>query len=139
MRISHTIALASALFGAHATSAAVAFSLAGPTAATTIPGSFTYNFNSSATSAALTFTINGYGSVDAINNGPFNDAFTLTLNGSDMMSGACTMGGGFGAVVFFAPTGTTTFTVDNGLFQGGYTDFATTLGLINGNNTLTFS
>jgi len=139
MRIIHTLAVASALLTAQAASAAIVFSLAGPTAATTIPGSFTYNFNASATTAALTFTINGYDSVDGSGNFPFDDTFTLTLNGTDIMSGAYSMGGGYGAVTYFSPAGTTTFTVDNGLFQGGYTDVATTLALVSGNNTLTFS
>ena len=118
-------------------SAATLFSLAGPNGPVASPGSFSYNFNAPAGAAALSFVINGYASLDGQN--CCTDIFTLNLNGTDILSGTYAMGGGGTNITFFAPVGSVITPVQFSFFGGGKTDISTSLALISGSNTLTFS
>jgi hypothetical protein len=69
---------------------------AGPTPELPTDQSFTVNFNSgAATSSALSFTINGYDTLDGQNY--YEDDFSLSLNGTTIFTGTFNLGGGSNA------------------------------------------
>jgi hypothetical protein len=88
----------------------------------------------------LSFVLEGLRSLDGQN--MFEDDFTLSLNGSAILSGTFNLGGGGNDVVFFAPSGASINNVSgNGTavtWSGGQVNIATPLTLAAGVNTLTF-
>ncbi|MCG2632378.1 hypothetical protein L6654_37830 [Bradyrhizobium sp. WYCCWR 13023] len=127
-------------------SAQAAVVYAGPTAEMATDSSFSVNFNSGmATTAALSFVLNGYASLDGQNF--YEDDFTLTLNGTQIFAGTFNLGGGSDttqAVVFSNPLGATfTNPTNNGTgicFCGGQETFSFAgVQLLAGNNELTFA
>jgi hypothetical protein len=125
--------------------AAVVF--AGPTAAMATDQSFLVTFNSpSATPAALSFTIDGYNSLDGQNF--YEDDFSLKLNGTQVFLGTFNLGGGSNsgsqANIYFNPYGASFFNpTNNGTgigFNGGTENLSFNgLPLNGGLNTLTFT
>jgi hypothetical protein len=127
--------------------AAVVF--AGPTAdmATDQPLPFSVTFNSPlATTTALSFTIDGYNSLDGRNS--YEDDFSLKLNGTQIFLGTFNLGGGSNsgsqANIYIDPYGASLFNpTNNGTgigFNGGKEDLSFNgLPLNSGLNTLTFS
>jgi hypothetical protein len=124
--------------GAHAT---VLLSGGPPTPQLATDTSFDVSFNGGSGGLAnLSFVLNGFRSLDGHNT--FEDDFTLSLNGSELLSGTFNLGGGGNDVVFLQPTGSTIDNVSgNGTaitWTGGQVNIATPLTLAAGENTLTF-
>ncbi len=121
---------------AAAAQSATLLSVPGPTAAIGSPGSISYNFVAGAGAANTSFVINGFNTLDGL--GFFTDTFTLSLNGTALLSGTYNLGGGGVDTTYFAPGGATIVTVFNGLNLGGTATITTALTLLSGNNTLSF-
>jgi hypothetical protein len=119
----------------------------GPTGAMPTDQSFVVNFNSAAAATTgLSFTIDGYLSLDGQN--AYEDDFSLSLNGNPVLLGTFNLGGGsnsgFQANVYSNPfTATLTNPTNNGTgigWNGGMEDVAISgLSLIQGTNQLTFT
>jgi hypothetical protein len=140
----------SALVGLTATllasSAQASVILAGPTPAMPTNQSFVLDFNSAATTTALSFILDGYLSLDGKNF--YEDDFSLKLNNSQIFLGTFNLGGGSDsgsqANIYSNPFGATLSNpTNNGTgvsFTGGketfsFADLAVNVGL----NTLTFT
>ncbi len=110
-----------------------------PAATTEIgsPGSTTRSFSAGAGAASLSFTLNGYRTLDGVGN--FTDTFTLSLNGSAIYSGSFDLGGGGFNSVFFAPGFTSTTVSTPGTNLGGTAVISLPLTLLAGSNSLEFS
>lgn len=139
--IAATLAVSSTLV-ASAASAVTLLDAPASTGQISDSGPANYTFSGGAGPASLTFNLEGYISLDGDGNG-FTDTFQAMLNGTTFLSGAFDLGGGGSNVLFTSPAGTT-FTVTpvgNGspTFGGGLASFSTTLNLIEGLNTLSFS
>ena len=87
-----------------AASAATLFTQDTPTGALTSPGSVSYQFEANAGAGLTSFTLNGYASLDGAGNG-YTDVFTLSLNGTGILSGSYNLGGGGYDITYFAPVG----------------------------------
>ena len=89
----------------------------------------------------LSFVLDGFRSLDGQN--MFEDDFTLSLNGTAILSGTFNLGGGGKDVVFFAPTGASIDNISGAgtaiTWLGGQVNIATPLTLAAGVNTLTFA
>ncbi len=136
------IATLALVTGASGAKAAVVFSGPGAMAEMATDTSFNLNFNASRAGAAnLAFVLDGFGSLDGVNG--YEDDFTLSLNGTAILSGAWNLGGGGTDAVFFSDDGATAENVSgNGVavtWTGGHVDIATPLTLLAGQNTLTFA
>lgn len=142
-----TLAAAALMAVALCGSAQAAVVYAGPTPAmeTNAPP-FSVTFSSgAATTATLSFVLNGYASLDGQNF--YQDNFTLTLNGNQIFAGTFNLGGGSDttqAVVFSNPLGATISNPTNNgtgiCFCGGQETFSFAgVPLIAGVNTLTFA
>jgi hypothetical protein len=70
---------------------------------------YTSPFGSPATSGLLTFTIEGYNSLDG--QGYYEDDFKLTVNNVAILVGTFNLGGGGNNVVYTSPTGATIATL----------------------------
>jgi hypothetical protein len=104
-----------------------------------IPASATASFFAGAGAGNTTFRIEGVNSVDGDGN-CCTDVFTLTLNGTDIFSGAWDLGGGGGNVIYFSPAGSTAVAFSGpGVSDGGFVDVFVPLMLIEGLNSLTFA
>lgn len=109
------------------------------------PGSVTASFNSAAGTGTVDFVLNGFASLDG--NNYYIDVFTLTVNGTDILSGTFNMGGGGTSQLFTSPAGTTWTTVTGGCavtctavtWAGGQTTISVPVALIAGSNSLVFS
>ncbi len=100
------------------------------------PGSTSVTFFGPAAAGAADFVIQGFRSLDGVN--PYQDTFTLSLNGTDVYSASFDLGGGGADAVFLAPAGATDSIVSFGFFVGGEASIHTPLTLVAGTNTLTF-
>ncbi|SIO46188.1 PEP-CTERM protein-sorting domain-containing protein [Bradyrhizobium erythrophlei] len=117
---------------------------AGPSAQLATDTSLPLSFNSSAPTTALSFTLDGYRSLDGHNF--YEDDFTLKLNGNVIFEGTFNLGGGSNtsqAVVISSVGGVTLGNpTSNGLvvgFNGGQETFSfASLALNGGLNTLEF-
>jgi hypothetical protein len=137
--------LALAALVASPSQAAVVF--AGPTPAMPTDQSFLVTFNApSATTTALSFTIDGYNTLDGQNF--YEDDFSLKLNGTQIFLGTFNLGGGSNsgsqANIYFNPYGASfSNPTNNGTgigFNGGKEDLSFNgLPLNSGLNTLTFT
>ncbi|MBO9576260.1 MAG: PEP-CTERM sorting domain-containing protein [Sphingobium sp.] len=96
------VALATAALPAHAD---VLYANAGPTGPVESPGSYNVFVVSGAGSGALLFTIDGYATLDGVNF--YEDDFTLTINGSDVLKLSYDLGGGGGNSIFTNTLGAT--------------------------------
>jgi len=115
----------------------------GPSAPQETNTNIILNFSSSALSTALSFTLNGYATLDGQNF--YEDDFTLKLNGTEIFKGTFDLGGGtstFQAVTFSSVPGVTLSNPTNniGLIGGGgqETFNFSSLALSGGSNTLEF-
>lgn len=124
-------------FGLGAARADTLFTLAAPTAELETPGFLEVMFDANAGVGDVTFRLDGYASLDAINP-PYTDIFSLILNGSTIFQGSFDMGGGGTNTVLLAPMGATASPHSNGFFAGGFTDIFVPLTLAAGSNTLRF-
>jgi hypothetical protein len=121
--------------------AATFLTAASSTATTSTDSSADVSFTSpTAGLSNLSFVLDGFRSLDGQN--LFEDDFTLSLNGTAILSGTFNLGGGGSDVVFFAPSGASINNVSgNGTaitWLGGQVNIATPLTLAAGVNTLTF-
>ena len=99
----------------------------------------TFTFSSSGGTAELLFTLDGYNTLDG--NNTYEDDFTLTLNGNDLVTGTFNLGGG-GDNVYSVPKNTSLTGLDNSGNiggNGGQLTFIVPLTLASGSNTLSFS
>ena len=120
---------------------------AGPSGPQATDSSITVTFNSgAATTADLSFTVDGYLTLDGVNT--YEDDFALSLNGTPIFSGTFNLGGGSNttqAVVFLNPYGATfSNPTNNGTGVGRHggqeiISFGDVLPLLAGTNTLVFS
>lgn len=137
MKVVSLIAASLLAVSATSASAAVLFTQAAPTGALSSPNSVDFVFaDGGVTRATVSFTLNGYASLDGADNG-YTDVFTLSLNGTDILSGSWNMGGGGNNIVYFAPVGSSIAVSTAGSWAGGTGLFDVPLALISGNNTLT--
>ena len=121
-----------------AASAATLFTQDTPTGALTSPGSVSYQFEANAGAGLTSFTLNGYASLDGEGNG-YTDVFTLSLNGTGILSGSYNLGGGGYDITYFAPVGSSVSISTPGSWAGGTGLFSVPLALTTGTNTLTLS
>jgi hypothetical protein len=91
--------------------------------------------------ASLSFVLDGYRSLDGQN--WYEDDFTLSLNNVAIIKGTWNLGGGGSDAVYMAPTGATFDNLSgNGAavtWTGGHVNISSSLNLLAGGNTLTFS
>lgn len=139
MKVAYLIAAALLATSATSASAAVLFTQGAATGALTSPNSVDFVFaDGGATAATVSFTLEGYASLDGDGNG-YTDVFTLSLNGTAILSGSWNFGGGGNNVLYFAPAGSSIATSSPGSWAGGTGLFEVPLALVAGNNTLTLS
>jgi PEP-CTERM motif len=140
-------ALAAAFITTVGASASAGVIYAGPSPEQPTDTSIGVTFNSAtATTTGLSFTIDGYSSLDGQNF--YEDDFGLSLNGSPLFAGTFNLGGGSSttqAVVYLNPDGATLSNpTNNGIaisFAGGkeIVTFGDVLPLVSGINTLIFN
>lgn len=102
---------------------------------------YTVNFNAPAAGpASLSFTVNGYASLDGAN--WYEDDFTLTLNNVDIFRATWNLGGGGSDVIYYNPFNLTAVNVSNNgtdvTWAGGQVNVSGTVSLAAGANSLTF-
>ena len=114
-----------------AASAATLFTQDTPTGALTSPGSVSYQFEANAGAGLTSFTLNGYASLDGEGNG-YTDVFTLSLNGTGILSGSYNLGGGGYDITYFAPVGSSVSISTPGSWAGGTGLFSVPLALTTG-------
>ncbi len=137
---------------AAATAAIMTLTAAGAQAATLYAGpssmperaadnGFDVTFNAPAGAAQLSFVLDGYASLDGQN--WYEDDFSLSLNGAQIMLATFNLGGGGPDVVYSSPLGATfNNTSGNGTnitWAGGHVNIASPLTLAAGSNTLSFN
>ena len=131
------LAAASAMALAVPASAATLYTVAG-TGQIAIPGSYSFSANAGAGAGTLNFYLDGYGSVDGDNT--YRDVFTLSFNGTDILSLTESMGGGGANVVYLNTNGASiTGGAFGGTFDGGQLQISLPVTLLNGANTFGFS
>ena len=135
-----TAIAAATLSGAASAQASVVFTYPGATIEFATDNMATASFNAAAGAGLASFIIDGYASLDGQNF--YEDDFTLTLNGVDILKGTFNLGGGGNDVVFFAPVGSSIVNNSGNLtnitWAGGQVMVSTPLALQAGVNTLTF-
>jgi hypothetical protein len=100
----------------------------------------TFSFSSAAGASALTFTLDGYTTLDGQNS--YEDDFTLLVNGVAVVAGTFNLGGGGANVLYTSPTGISITGEDssgNITSAGGALDFIVPVTLQGGTNTVSFS
>lgn len=128
------VALVAAAMPAHA---AMLYNDLGPTGPAETPGSYTFLANSSGGNGALSFTIDGYNSLDGTNF--YEDDFTLSVNNAAILQLSYDLGGGGGNSIFANTYGATVS--DRYLVDGHWAidvDIAS-LALLAGSNSFVFS
>ena len=107
-------------------------------APTSSPNSGSFTANSSGGAGTLSFDIDGYATLDGTNF--YEDDFTLTQNGSTILTLSYDLGGGGGSTVFTNPFGATVTRTPAGAGSSGKlsVNFASLL-LAGGANQFTFS
>jgi hypothetical protein len=135
------IAAAAALFGSAGAQAAVLFDAPAAIPQQADNTDYLVNFAAPGGLANLSFTINGYASLDGQN--WYEDDFTLTLNGLDIFRGTWNLGGGGADAIYLNPLGFTANNISgNGTdvtWAGGQVNVAGVVNLIAGTNTLKFN
>jgi hypothetical protein len=101
-------------------------------------GSFDVNFNAVGGLSAISFDIFGANSVDGFGNG-WDDLFTVTLNGADILTGYFNMSGGGTSIYTSTLLTALTTTNPGGNFAGGFTAVSGAVTLLSGLNILTFA
>jgi hypothetical protein len=99
-----------------------------------------FTFTSSGGSADLTFTLDGYATLDGQNT--YEDDFTLTVNGVNVVVGTFNLGGGGANFLYTSPSGisiTGEDTSGNIGGNGGMLEFIVPVTLESGSNTVSFS
>ena len=92
MKLMVSAAVAALAFAALPAQAAVLYSYAGPYGPVESPGAASFGAFSGGTSGALSFTVDGYASLDGAN--CCTDVFHLNVNGSDVLVLTRALGGG---------------------------------------------
>ena len=99
---------------------------------------YTSPFASPATGGLLTFTLEGYNTLDGQND--YEDDFTLTVNNVAILVGTFDLGGGGNNVVYSSPTGTTITGLRNDPSSvsnaGGALDFTVPVSLLASGNVI---
>ena len=104
------------------------------------PGELTITFDGGAGAATATFDILGYLTLDGdYDYGPYDDTFTLKVNGTDIYSALCPLGGLGVTTVTLAPAGATQAVTNNGLNLGGVARISVPITLVEGANSLKFT
>lgn len=108
----------------------------------TSPGGHNVIFNSGVTPANLTFTLDGYNSLDGDGNG-YTDVFHLNLNGTEVFSGSFALGGGGQDMVYLNTLGATVNLVNTrpGMvdWAGGAVGISLSFNTVAGLNQIGFS
>jgi hypothetical protein len=134
-------ALAIATVSAAGAQASTLFSFASTFGPVETDNSATAFFNAPAGAGAVSFTLDGYASLDGQNY--YEDDFSLILNGSTIFSGTWNLGGGGTDAILFNPNGGTANNISgNGTdvtWNGGHVLIDVPLNLVAGLNTLTFA
>jgi hypothetical protein len=139
VRLASAALAMSAAFAAAAHGATL-FTLAGPTSAVGIPGFIDETFSASAGPGTLSFTLDGFNTVDGANvSNNFEDDFTLSLNGVAIFAGSFDLGGGGQNIVSLQPAGSTVTLHASVFGRGGTVDISAPLDLAAGLNTLRFA
>ncbi len=99
-----------------------------------------YSFDEAAGAGVLTFTLDGYKSLDGKNT--YEDDFTLKVNGISVFDGTFNLGGGGSNAVYLQPVGTlitgeSTSTAIT--WTGGVLSFSVPVALLSGTNTFDFA
>jgi hypothetical protein len=97
-------------------------------------------FNSTGGASSLSFDLLGYLSLDGDNF--YKDVFTLTLNGTEILSGTYNLGGGGSNVTYTTPNTWTITGLDNSGnigFAGGSINISGAVSLLSGMNVLVFA
>jgi hypothetical protein len=133
-------AMMAALGAAHAD---VLYSAPGTGSEMATPGSSSISFDAGASSSGmLTFTLDGYLSLDGWANG-WTDVFHLSSNGTEILTGSFNLGGGGTSSLALNSNGASYVfngAPDNQItWQGGTVDFSVPLELLAGTNTVEFS
>jgi len=100
------------------------------------PMSTSVTFKAAGGMAVTDFVVQGFGSLDGVN--PYQDTFTLSLNGTDIYSASFDLGGNGANTVFLAAPGATYSLANVVFFHGGEATINTPLALTAGTNTLRF-
>lgn len=100
------------------------------------PGSTQRYFNATA-APTYHFELQGYLSLDGANNG-YTDTFSLTVNGTTLLTGAGTQGGGAN-VLYFNPNNAIVNAHATSYFGGGKASVEIPIALLDGSNTIKFS
>jgi hypothetical protein len=133
-------AAAMATLAAAGAQAATLYSYAGPTAELPTDSAVTATFNAGAGPGLLTFTIDGFASLDGQNS--YEDDFSLAVNNVQQILATFNLGGGGPDVVYSAPGGATFNDISgngtNITWNGGEVLVSTPISLQHGSNTLTF-
>jgi hypothetical protein len=137
MKLGDFAGFAALLLAATTASAATLYTQAAPTGPLESPGSLLVGFAGGAGAATASFSLHGYGSLDG--NNAWSDVFTLSLNGTALLSGTYDLGGGGGHLTMFAPIGSSIDPVSFGPWNGGIANFVVPLTLVAGPNKLQFA
>jgi hypothetical protein len=136
--------VSSCVLCAGAASAAPLYSLASTTEMAS-PATFDASFSSAAAGQGmLSFSLVGFNSLDGDN--AYIDVFTLSVNGTQVLSGTFNMSGGGSSTMFSSTPGTVWNTVTNTCdgcaspnYLGGTTYISVPISLLAGRNSLSFS
>lgn len=134
--------LAAALAFAGAAQAADLYTFAGSTGdQPTDFYSYSADFNAGAGPGVLTFTLNGYASLDGDN--WYEDDFSIYHNSNEILRATFNLGGGGNDIIFFSPNGSVITKMSNNPswpdWAGGTVAFNVPLALVQGQNNLTFA
>jgi len=102
------------------------------------PGQLSDTFNATAGLAVLNFELQGYLSLDGANNG-YTDTFSLTVNGTTLLTGSWDLGGGGANVLYFNPNNAIVNAHATSYFGGGKASVEIPIALLDGSNTIKFS
>src|SRR5437867_1369988 len=117
---------------AAAAACAQATTVYGGTGELASPDTVSATFASAGGAATVSFTLNGYASLDGDNF--YIDIFHLSLNGTEVFTGTFDMGGGGANRILYNPNGGTALPTSFGLFGGGVTDIMVPHSLLSGFN-----
>ena len=144
MNTKSSLAVAAVLLAAamgSAANAATYYSYVGPTGPLPTDTTVSAVFNAPGGAATASFIIDGYASLDGQN--WYEDDFSLSLNGTSILTGTFNLGGGGYNVVYTNPDGATVdFDLANGTdvtWNGGQVTISTPISLLNGSNQMDFT
>lgn len=143
MRVVHKLGLALGCTLASSALGSPLYTFTGSTVEVASPGLHTTTFDSAGGAGSVSFSIVGFNTLDGGVFGalpfPPADVFTLSLNGTAVLSGSYALGGGGSDITYFAPDGATVSTSSPGYNLGGTAILFVPLDLEQGSNKLTFA